>query len=1385
MSGLTPCVSCDLGFFGPGGEANCSSCTPASGSCTITSCDHPATADTDYDPATPCTTCGRGMHPPASSTECGLEDHCYDSNADCLEAHPSAVCALPVYDPDDNDALLALPDARLRLQLLSFTSCRDCACLATNSLCDELRRGLPGLDGACRTSCAAPRPAEERGCVTASLPGRMWREVGRVDTPANEYASVRPVCEAGLQAVVNRTAAWLVLAANYQLQAVESNAGVIATQLCHERRYESLACLDSSSEFGVVFNVSSEFARPAVSMCEDDPEFLDAFYNNPCSMYTEGGQGSMHAFCDRDADVSGRLATVACPVACGSCAPQDVSSPAAVLGDLHDQACAMAESIGKGRSIDTLLSTTDVPPLTFTSYHDTFRSVQSYGNTLLQSLDNERALEQLQTTLSQTVDLSAVDAVDEQNLWQNKVDAEQDRMDVYRTQILGIDAMIQQTLQTMQLDGPALIESVTGQLAVSRQNFRSAVSAAALRSEERAVLERSISDIARQTLSLQQQIAGLGTDQQRDRQRLEHRLQSLTQQQALAQQRLNDDDEASAVLAGAPTCSASCAGPVQPSSNGCGNDFTGQFHSWGMTALEWVTGCPAVSDLMNDMEPCCDAHDICYGTCGMTQAFCDQQLRNCMQSQASLPSCQTSIDASSLIVQLLGCDHFTATQEESVAAQCLSTDPNHGCIGSCRDEGTCLQAAEQICDTVGSIAAAITANPIGNAACTAVDVATGFLGAPGACHAVLAVAQEASYGLSVIEEAWDVVGSFLGRRLQSCGDMDPAACLAMQQRVTTLQDKVQSAKRLVATASSLAALNTQLLSPEEIDPASLVKLDMSFLDLNMLNDQVLVGTFSSALGGNAAMYETEVHQVVTLIRSKLEQTRAYYQAALLKQTNEQQRDLLGRRAHRATQLISEQSDSAAQLAITQDFLDAKLRAYSHIGLQYVIKEARAYEYLFLQPYTGLDLDRLRSASMTGREYFDFVVQAETDLQSAFSRTASRNNNGGSSTFASTVFELAALPAAQPHFVRTGKITLSIALPEESNYYGVTFSDVRAFLVGLSATEHNWVTIDLIKKGTSVFQDASGNTHRFTHDESTPSFVCIYDARSCTPHSTSDPRLQSGNMEDIYTRYSPYGTWSIQVQDGLSLSSVTAIRFEFALQAQAGAFDGSRIFFEGGSLGELGAAACTSLPHETFLSPPPLAPPPPPLPAPPPPSSGYSQPPPSPVVDPRTINTGSGGSNNTGSGGSAEGSEDEMVLYYAAAMTAVLLLLAISTCLRVLKRRCGIKSQPEEEPREPEQASNAAQDEKPCEQTSNESQETSNPIAGASLPARASRIHQFLADIDLLGYEATLAELGMTDVSHVTDVVAEDLSEFMKPLEVRRFLKAAQQWELANGTITCL
>jgi hypothetical protein len=94
-------------------------------------------------------------------------------------------------------------------------------------------------------------------------------------------------------------------------------------------------------------------------------------------------------------------------------------------------------------------------------------------------------------------------------------------------------------------------------------------------------------------------------------QQMEHQLAAVVQRLLSAQQQLDDDDSDGSSSPTPPPCSSSCAGPTSPSTNGCGDDFTGAHHSWVMQALQDLTGCYSVPYLLNDMQPCCDAHDIC------------------------------------------------------------------------------------------------------------------------------------------------------------------------------------------------------------------------------------------------------------------------------------------------------------------------------------------------------------------------------------------------------------------------------------------------------------------------------------------------------------------------------------------------------------------------------------------------------------------------------------------------------------------------------------------------------------------------------------------------------------------------------------------------------
>ena len=903
---------------------------------------------------------GPGESPPAADFECVCDanysgrdcqvlDPCYRDQTECEEPHPAAVCALPA------DPML----------------------LAT-----------------------------DRGCATAQLRTPPW---WHPTTPAEEYPSIRQVCDAGIQTAVERTSVWLDRAEDYRMQAAEGNAGVIAQQLCLERRFESLSCLSGAS-------------------------------------------------------------------------PAEMSEFVAV----HDQACEIAHSIKQGHSVDSmLLETTDVRELTFQRYSENFDAVSHYVQTLL---DSERSLQSaadLRTQLATEQANAAANAHDEQGLWQAKVSDDASRMAIYRQQVADLQEQIDQRMDAIGIAGPALLQSVSSQIDDSTQAFRRALGVATMRRQERESLQQSIQQMQGQLGSLQTQMNGLRADQDQMRSSLQRQIASIQQRQNMAQHQIDIADPSQ----DSAQCNGNCV-QQQPFSNGCGNDFMGSFHSWAMMVLEDTTGCPSVPWVANDFQPCCDTHDICYSTCGMTQEFCDQQLTQCMQATATLPECSTSIGISGFIVNTFGCDHFIEAQQQFVMPACLPGSEDElrqdACVTSDVDQH--FDDAENICDTVAGYAGTVAAWHVPVVSEVASEISMG--------------ATAVSYGLSTVQGWFDSAVSYLGRRLQDgCGDMDPAACQQMHQATETLRNKLSAAKGMLDTATALGELNTKLLGPDAIDTAALARIDMTFLDLNLLEDDVLVNSFQAAAGTGATV-ESDVRQLVTLIRTKLEQTRSYYQAALSKQDNEQRRDLLGRRAQRATDLVQAEADQTRQLTHGMDYFDAKIKVYSHLQLQYLLLEVRAFEYEFLTKYNDLNLDTLRNTEMTAQQYHLWIETAEINLRQAHTAQLQRSSNCGTSATSHAVFQMTA--AASSTLARTHKATFTIAVPDRSRWYGTSFSSVSVFLAGLPGPGS--VTIQATQTGTSVFMDEHGQERRYTHHNL--GYPVSYDPTSCTSTSRSIDRLQA-------------------------------------------------------------------------------------------------------------------------------------------------------------------------------------------------------------------------------------------------------------------------------------
>ena len=158
----------------------------------------------------------------------------------------------------------------------------------------------------------------------------------------------------------------------------------------------------------------------------------------------------------------------------------------------------------------------------------------------------------------------------------------------------------------------------------------------------------------------------------------------------------------------------------------------------------------------------------------------------------------------------------------------------------------------------------------------------------------------------------------------------------------------------------LSVLNAQLVDGGASGPISTVKLDMREMSFGARSQQVLAESLRT-VGGGGGSSAVEMEQVSLLAKNKLLHGISYHQASLSKQANEVQLELLGYLATQALQTITSLSDPAAQLAIAQEFFDVKLRFYGNVALQQLHQSVRAFDYLFLTDYTGLDFSRCAAA----------------------------------------------------------------------------------------------------------------------------------------------------------------------------------------------------------------------------------------------------------------------------------------------------------------------------------------------------------------------------------------------------------------------------------------
>ena len=92
----------------------------------------------------------------------------------------------------------------------------------------------------------------------------------------------------------------------------------------------------------------------------------------------------------------------------------------------------------------------------------------------------------------------------------------------------------------------------------------------------------------------------------------------------------------------------------------------------------WSNGCsvpPFIQMPDFAFEKCCDLHDTCYMTCGVSKAFCEKEFEKCLighckRSYKGNAECKSTASTFVMGVEMFGCTGYQESQQE--ACDCLS-----------------------------------------------------------------------------------------------------------------------------------------------------------------------------------------------------------------------------------------------------------------------------------------------------------------------------------------------------------------------------------------------------------------------------------------------------------------------------------------------------------------------------------------------------------------------------------------------------------------------------------------------------------------------------------------------------------------------------------------
>jgi len=268
-----------------------------------------------------------------------------------------------------------------------------------------------------------------------------------------------------------------------------------------------------------------------------------------------------------------------------------------------------------------------------------------------------------------------------------------------------------------------------------------------------------------------------------------------------------------------------------------------------------------------------------------------------------------------------------------------------------------------------------------------------------------------------------------------------------------------------------------------------------------------------------------------MVQMEINMVVGWYQTAMTVQNDAAQLQVYQTRANSVEQQISQGFSQTAAANQAQSLLYEKRSNQVYLYMLWFYQEVKQLEFFSLSNY---------NPNIPANPSTNDLIQAQINVAEEITLALESHTTAPTQCWSRLEIPATQYPNAFSALKANRSMLLPIVFPNTTNYYMVFYNDVHLYLQGNNVAKSDMIVqLGLTHQGESYFLSQSGEQWNFTHSDLPYSF--FYNSTSLCP--TSSPYSAPN-----YINYSPFGYWNISVpnQDGLDITQVTSVAFEFQI-----------------------------------------------------------------------------------------------------------------------------------------------------------------------------------------------------------------------------------------------